>query len=260
MLAEYIDGGLDARQRAEVEQHIAECGECYEVFAEANRVRLMEPAVKRPKSRNLLWVAGTAAALAMALGGMAIWRTASPHHDRLAEIVQAVGTNRLLEARLAEDFEWGPRPSVNRGTSNDHLTPSVRSLASELAETAGDGRSAYDAGVALLILGRWDDALERFSAARRVDGPTTRVAVGVSAALLERFREKSDPRDLELALGALDEVLPPPADARWAFNRALALEDLGQRAAATAAWQRVVELEKDPNWLAEAKSHLERLK
>jgi anti-sigma factor RsiW len=270
MLAEYIDGNLELPKRAELEAHLADCEDCYESFVEAVKVTgaMAMPAAASPHaprtsaglSPALRWVVAVAATVAIAGSGLYLWQRNRSASFDLGPMVHAVGSERFSEGRVAEAFQWGPRPSFSRGETDDsRLRPAVRSLALEFTGTDRANDAPFEAGVAFMVLGKWDAALERFAAAANQSGMSEPVAVATAAALIERSRINGT-SDLSLAVTILDGANPASPSVAWRFNRALALEMLGRREDALQEWQRVVSMENNPNWRAEAEFHIQRLK
>ena len=74
-----------------------------------------------------------------------------------------------------------------------------------------------------------------------------------------RARATGDPKDLQSAISNADRALGTDANLEEAhFNRALALEASGDRAAAAAAWRAYLERDSSSPWALEARNHLER--
>jgi tetratricopeptide (TPR) repeat protein len=131
--------------------------------------------------------------------------------------------------------------SVERAAA-ENGTPENRAALSVAQLIAGD----VDAGIRGLetVTREKPDALflSDLSAAYLLDGLRT--------ANRTRFRQAVDVADRALQIDMLPEAL---------FNKAFALERLGDTAAARAAWNAVREREPGSGWAAEADEHLRRL-
>ncbi len=264
MLAEYIDGGLEPRERAQVEEHLADCGECYENFAETVRiggttaVSVASVAPARPR-RALIYGLGAAAVIgAVALSlGPSLTRELIGRRT-FGHLIQAVGTNRFAEARVSEEFSWGPRPSALRGGAESAaLGGAAAADLAELAIKAPTAGSLRRSGVAAMAEGRIDDAISALTRALEADPSRVDSALALSAALIERFRTAGSTGDLERSLSySTRSSSETPA---LVFNRALALELLGRRDESLVEWKKYVVLEQDDRWRAEGQAHIERL-
>src|SRR5688572_17160809 len=146
VLSAYVDGTLDARERGDVETHLAACEECYELVTEVvaseedidaegdvalpaaavpvlptapavSPVSPADPAKKVLPFRRRRWVIGAAAGLAAAAAlVLAVW-LGSPGGETdapVAKLVAAVGDHRTIEGRLSGGFEYGPLRSATR--------------------------------------------------------------------------------------------------------------------------------------------------
>jgi hypothetical protein len=201
------------------------------------------------------------------------WTVAPPRASEVDEsgarqaLIERVGPQRTLEARLT-GFAWGARPPVLRSESATSRRPSAVLAAAGLAlqqtergETAGADRVA---GLAYLLVGEYERAVERLEESRQsMPAPSASVLSDLAAAYLERGRLHD--RAADVAKGAdwacrAVTVSDAPL-AAW-FNRALALEQLGLRDRAIAAWTdyltraAVVERTREasePQWAEEAR-------
>jgi hypothetical protein len=270
-IAAFVDGVLSDAERADVERHVATCDRCFELLAElgcqlteldaeaepAPSSLAASPAVIRPivtpKPRAHVWRWGMGLAAAASLAVVAVWLARAPDVTITADgeladggarrtLIEQVGSHRTSEARLT-GFSWGAVPSVLRSGSEVSRRPPEILAAAGLAlqetdrkETAGAHRVA---GLAYLLLGDYERAIERLEEARRsTPTPPASLLSDLGAAYLERGRLQGRTADLtkgaELAEQAV--VRPDALPAAW-FNRALALEQLGLRDRAIAAWK-----------------------
>lgn len=259
MLAEYIDGGLEPRDRAQVEAHLAECGECYENFAETVRVTSSIPLGSKASWRdNRFGRIAVAAVLIVGVGSAAITyerRVASAR--QIAALVTTVTGERMTEARLSASIAWGPRPGNLRG-GQDELDRGVRAAATTLVT---ERKNSLAAGLGALALGNYDAAVSAFDLPATNDAESDRLT-NLSAALIERWRrgDRASHADLDRALEAAEKSFQIARLPSSAFNVALALEYLGQREAAVTAWETYLKLQEPGLWQDEGRAHLAALK
>lgn len=247
-LAAFMDGRLPASERAAVERHLAECEDCYEVW--------MEATAHVVKSRRP-WFARGALVAAALLATVWLWPVLRPHTPERAldDLVAAVGTSRVNEARLSADFAWGESPSVTRGAASNLSVPIQQAAltASTVAEAQQTSFTYRVAAAGHLVLGRQDAAVEALETAATLDASDGLVQLDLGAALLERFRHRQLPSDAARALEATEHavtLLGPHAAAR--FNRALALEATGRLEDAVDAWDAYLALDASSSWATEA--------
>jgi hypothetical protein len=137
-----------------MDEHVAGCSECYQVFSETVAFALAEeqeepvpskpaPVVPFVRRRAFQVLSGLAAAAALVL---AVRYSASLHapaaQPLVAELAQAMGTTRFVEPRLTGGFQHG-RLVVLRGgdvpQGLDAHSPAVLSAVARIRErTAGD--------------------------------------------------------------------------------------------------------------------------
>jgi tetratricopeptide (TPR) repeat protein len=136
-------------------------------------------------------------------------------------------------------------------------------------EKYADGSTSWNAraalGVALIVEGDLDRAITELEAAANELGtrqPNPIVHTNLSAAYLARARWGNHPEDWSKALAAADQAIqiemnvPEPY-----FNRALALEGLGQTEDAAKAWAAYALRDRDSNsgWTREAEERRKAL-
>ena len=272
MMAEYIDGGLEPRQRADVESHLAECGACYETFSETVKVSAevgvaarLSQKVPAPQARAR-WFRYVAFA-AVAVAAVALWsgqafRTEPPLDAALSELATAVGAGRFAEARLSGPFAWGPIPSPVRGGRETAPIP-VQQAALKIAAFDDDKNSSAVVaakGVAKLATGDVDSAVELLTEAVRRDPTHVAPHVDLSAALLALSAASNEPAHAARALDEAEMALAKdPNNAAALFNRALAIEALGLRSRAVGAWQDFLRQDGNSEWAGEARGRIQKL-
>jgi CHAT domain-containing protein len=175
-----------------------------------------------------------------------------------ARLVRAVGSTRVVEARLTGGFAHAVMtPSRGPGgqPAQPALPPDIRLAAAEVEleyERRPTATGLARSGVARLVLGETDQAVEMLERAVG-DGAGTTALSDLSAAFLTRGTARDSARDLARALDAAlraTELDPHLAEA-WA-NAAQAMGRLGLVSPAREAWSRAAHTEAEPGWKAEA--------
>ncbi|HUQ99602.1 MAG TPA: CHAT domain-containing protein [Gemmatimonadaceae bacterium] len=200
------------------------------------------------------------AALALSLLGVTLValqqiRTVSPI-DELAQSAAEMG-HRPFRSRLSGPFQYAPL-ETKRGRGEDD----GKSLAwLELRVAAGKHVASLDphiAGISLLLAGDVDAAVERLQRATRSESPVS--WSDLSAALIEQTERHGTIVSLIDALAAADQALRlDRRHAPAAFNRAVALEELGLLSEALAAWIDYEMLDPASSWAAEGRAAAARL-
>jgi CHAT domain-containing protein len=173
-------------------------------------------------------------------------------------IAEASSGARDVEPRLTGGFAWAPyrAPRHDRAPASLRLASALGSLASEAPRGDVPARDRHTAGVAHLLAGRTREALTYLSMASQgssdanvwCDLAAARYSAAVELGLPEMFAESLAAADAALAL--------EPGMPEALFNRALALESLGLRDDARAAWTRYLADDVDTAWAAEARQHV----
>ena len=253
------------------------------------------PFYRRPAVMSGFGALAVAASVLLVMQLQPEWyqRLRGPQVDpRFAKLVEAVGEERYIEARLTGGFKYGPLRPVMRG-SNDRSKQNLQLLATagelqKAAEMEPSARNLHAWGVAQILLGNPDAAAQLLAGA--LDPRETEfISADLAAACLSgarltdeaaaaalRFLARSSSERLptveqlaqsgpqgqsaraQLAV-ALMTVSTEPLSLEQLFNRALALEQLGDRGRAKEAWRTYLEVEADPQWKQEAVLRLARL-
>jgi cellulose synthase operon protein C len=287
LMAAYIDGRrLWWGGRRRLEKHFADCDRCFTLLrdivdfrdgdsAEAaphaatdksSRSRFVAMPVTR-RAPRLAWLgAGGFATAAAAL--LVVFVMRGPAGPSLDPLIDALGTQRVTEARLA-GFQHGPRPEVLRSIKPDpSAAPSIsleaRGAATRIQEEAVASTTAaahHAVGISRLISGDLDTAITDLQHAASADPANAIYRSDLAAAFLTRGIRTQSSQDLQQALARADEALAKePRHAEALFNRALALELSGQRAASRAAWEAFLQVDATSDWSAEARQHLAALR
>ncbi len=284
VLAAWLEQGVSARERVEVEAHLAGCDDCRYLMAHVletrNAVRdapIFTPRdekvvpIDRARRRKTAWsvaaVLTAAAMLALAFVAPPFgwpWRGNSID-SKLADLAAAVGSERTVEARLTGGFVHGPlRAAVRSGGSSAALDNwTLFAAAGKIREDAKREPSAphlHALGVAHLVLGQSDDAVRALEDAVAENAQNARYHSDLAAAYLARAHQLDRPDDYGRALGAADRALKiSDAAIEARFNRALALESLFLAERAREAWQDYLKRDTASDWATEARQRLQKL-
>jgi CHAT domain-containing protein/tetratricopeptide (TPR) repeat protein len=257
-----------------MDEHIASCPACYEVFAETVRFALDEEdeeSVEAPRrlvrGRPFKAAATLATAASLFLAFLA-WRGRAerPPTTALAELADAMGTRRLVEPRLTGGFRHGRLVALRSGEAPqglDAYSGAVLGAVARIRERAESDPSPETQGalgITYLVSGDALAAVKALESATAQAPDDPRLLSDLAAAYLVRAGRLDDPSDLPKALDATVKAigLPEPPEEAW-FNRALALERLHLVDAAREAWQDYLERDGASGWADEARRHLEEL-
>jgi tetratricopeptide (TPR) repeat protein len=279
-LAAWIDQGLRAAERARLDAHLAGCDECRSLVAQVIDIRAAAgadapeaaaaAAVRRVRPSIVGWWGLTLAAVAGAILCIsAVFGREGPGshtaESRLADLAEAVGQTRTVEARLIGGFRYRPlrAPLRSGGSAVPMDSWALWAAAGRIREVADANPSAdnlHALGVAALVVGDFDRAVTalRTSAAVAVEpsGPLSDLA----AAHLGRAGISDRPNDAIEALHAARQALAADdalLEAR--FNLALSLQALHLDAQAAQAWQDYLVRDRASPWSGEARRHLDSL-
>jgi hypothetical protein len=280
LMAAYIDGRrLWWGRRRRLEAHFADCDRCFTLLrdimdfrdsdvgqdapdAAPEGSRFVALPAGRRSSPRLAWLgAGGLGAVAAAL--LVIFVMRGPADPRLDPLIAALGTQRVTDARLA-GFGYGPRPDVLRSSEPGQAAPAVsleaRAKAADIQEQAvslstPDARHAE--GVSRVVTGDIDLAITSLQQASAADPANARYLSDLAAALLTRGLRQQSETDLQQALDRANAAVGRDGQflEAW-FNRALALDALGQRDAAQAAWNDYLQRDSASDWANEARQRL----
>ncbi len=204
--------------------------------------------------------------------------------------VAATGGRRRVEPRLTGGFAYAPcRPADDAGAlipevrcASRPLTEKIRETLRAIQKTAehhATPQNLQTDALSRLVQDREQDVLtgEDRSSRRGGERGGDRAVEDLERALDQNPREASlwsdltaahllhaertgNPSELIDALEAADRAVAlDPMRPEALFNRALVLERLFLEGAAGAAWRRYLEIEKDPAWALEGRTHLAAL-
>lgn len=265
-LACFVDGDLTTDARARIVAHLAACDDCREIVAMASaeacqRERRPGPSRWYRQRRILL---GLAAALAASVAVVLVPRAIAPVSTAAwTDIATAMGAERTVAARLSAQNEYHPLSSPSRSAADPAARSNFRleAVASRLRDEAATHPTVdrlHAAGVAALVLGRTDDALQTLLLAASREHASAGVFADLAAAHVARATQHASPGAATTewlhAVEAAEHATSLEAGlaAGW-FNRALALEGLGRQAQARQAWlDYTTRFTADDGWRAEA--------
>jgi hypothetical protein len=269
-LAAYTDGRLPRAQRAELELHLADCDTCREVVADTV-VLAQQPLGSRlwgmPRQRV---IAGGGAALALA-ASLLVAVTVQPDllpFDRrpdYAPLVAAVGQNRTVEGRLTGGFTYAPMKRATRAArqarDEDFALLAAKGELEARAQARPTAANRHAAAVAQLVAGDSEAAVVALEAVVAEEPSEAAYHSDLSAAYLARGTDWGRREDFEKARAAAERavVLDPALDEAY-FNRALALEALGEEREAEAAYRRALGRDPQSPWNAEITMRLEQVR
>ncbi len=268
-IAAYVDGRLSGSGRAEMEEHLAACDDCFTIFSETARSeaelgRAESPVVVARPGFSRWWIALPIAAVlvAAAIPLAAVFRSRRRIRPNVAELVAAVGAERPFEPRLTGGFQFGPMAPRYRAAKPLSDTDKWEVLAAAAKIRKHDEASStpetLDAlGAANLVLGKYDDAVSNLEEATLEEPKNARYLTDLSAAYLVRATEKDRADDYPKALEAAEKAteLDPSILEAW-FNRALALDELPLKSEAAKAWNDYLKRDAKSGWADEARRRL----
>jgi CHAT domain-containing protein len=281
ILAAYLDGTLPPQERARVEAAIAANAETYEWVVNAMRVAQeaedvvvpttpaprpapvpvpgpspaarSAPVVDSRRRRPWMLAAGSLALAAAVVLAVRVTRPADPR----AGLVEAVGEQRYVEARLTGGFAFGPLQTATRGPA-DVAKQNLALLAEagglqKKAQADPSAANLHAWGVAQVLLGDYDGAVATLEAAADVAPGVADVQTDLSVALMARARASDRADDWPRAVAASERALQVAPDSLEAlFNRAFALQQLNLASEARKYWDEYLQKDGGSPWRAEA--------
>lgn len=246
-LAVWFDGKLSAADAEELEAHVAVCSRCAELAAavapllDAAELDVTEsgavgagvldsadprrpPSARVPMIRAWRPLVALAASVVVLVGIVAVWqmRRGDPARD-VATLAALQGERRPTHGRLS-GFPWAA-PSVtyrSGSAAGDATRANLLATAADIArkyQASDDPREAHALGVALLVAGDVDTAVETLAAAAAARPADAAILNDASVAYLERAWARSDAAALEEARRLAERAtrLQPDQGAGW-FN------------------------------------------
>jgi tetratricopeptide (TPR) repeat protein len=179
---------------------------------------------------------------------------------QLTALVGAIGVARPIEPRLTGGFAYAPVPGAMRSARGEPvpLSPDARIAIANIEKGKPDSANELRTrAIAALMIAQAEFAVTTLEDAARRQPNDARILSDLSAAYLTRAERTKRIEDNQLALGnatkalEIDRVLPTAL-----FNRALALERLGQTEDARKAWEFYLTIDERSGWADEARAHL----
>lgn len=263
-LSAFAEGRLPRSAVSDLAPHLESCDDCVAALAAVNETiatRTSEPA----QSSRAWWFSAAAAAVIIAVIAISARITSLARSPAQRLIALTSNTARPVEARLSGGFPWQSYHGPMRADEADADPQRMRLIgaAGDIVVAADRDRSAaaqQAAGVALVIVGKPAQAMERLQAAVEASRDNAAAWNDLAAAQYSAALQLSRPSLLPEALASADHALRlNPRYAEACFNRALILERLGLVNDARAAWQRYLEVDSASRWAIEARERLAKL-
>ncbi|HWW60318.1 MAG TPA: CHAT domain-containing protein, partial [Thermoanaerobaculia bacterium] len=252
-LAMFADGRLRREEIAPLLAHLDTCADCRRAVESANEVLEGE---REPRAR-WPWMAVAAAILvAIVAVPMVLMTRAKTPAARL--IALAPKNERIVEPRLSGGFAYAPYEGPMRASdpATDTQRLKLAGAAGEIIE-AGD---AHAAGLALVLIERPEEAMQRLRAAAEKTPNDAKVWSDLAAAQYAAAVRLVRPSLFPEALASVDRALRIDANlAEAMFNRALILEKLGLPFEARKVWEQYLRIDPASKWADEARAHLAKL-
>jgi hypothetical protein len=282
-LAAFIDGRLDASARDRVMEHIAVCAECRDVVLsvhELEKESRTEPEggsvsrfPKRAKLAAAAAVVAAAAAMIVVFGPLVADRSERTASLQQLESVSERLTTRPLKGRLSGDFAYARVYVENRGEESADLTKiALDSISQKLRELAAGRPTAanlHAKGVVFVYEHKYDEAVASMQQAVLIEtgesdplqgirkSKDAQLLTDLSAALLRSGEGPALRRNRALSVAAATRAWELEQTPVIAWNRAMALQEMGVRDAALRAWQDYLKLDGTSQWAAEAHSYVD---
>jgi tetratricopeptide (TPR) repeat protein len=265
-LAAFSDGTLDAESRLEVMEHVADCGDCRDLIMAVteynveNEARPGEVVRGRFGKRWIAQFAAAAAVVAALFGVMPVRELILARNMRELERAANDLPKRTLKARLSGNFNHKdvvptPRGGVKDQESAQLMVEYLADTAAARARTNPSATNLHTAGVGQVLVKKYEyrqRAVVDLERAVRAEPDSAPILTDLAAAYFSR----GDKGDYERALAAANKALSLKSTPAAVWNRALALEELGRRPEAIAAWNEYLEIDPSSPWTEEAKTRL----
>jgi tetratricopeptide (TPR) repeat protein len=269
VLAAFVEGKLDASDRAVVARHLADCSECVSVAGEASRFlteEVEEPADEAdlPYRGVRRITAAIAAILALACFGVTLWWFVTARRDPLLHLrgIASRAPARTIEPRLAGfSYTRFSSPRSSAGVEKDPDDPLTAEAERVAALQGSDARLWHARGVAALLLRDDVNAVRCLETATRLKPGHAEYWNDLAAAEIVRDGGRGDAGALRAAIRSADRALAlAPALGSASFNRGLASERLGLRQQAIEGYARALSADPYSGWSTEIRARLHRLR
>jgi len=253
VVAAFVEGRLDEETLRRIRAHLLTCDECLYIVRGSTEFGhesgLLQPPME-PKRSNIRWMA-IAAGVAVAVS-VALIVSTFQRNDPITPLNAAIRNEgfRRFEGRLTS-VEYERHQVLRSGTAaNSPATVAARTAlaATEHARAANDWHAR---AAAELVLGHSGEAVRAMQEAAQLD---PKYRADLAAARIALGTERNDPAELRRAVDDADAVLRTnPVSPVALFNRALALERLGENDRAAAAYGAYLSHDGTSDWAAEAR-------
>jgi tetratricopeptide (TPR) repeat protein len=248
---------VDKAVSAISDQHVSAPGPSAKSLAKAGRRLLLWK-----------WIMAPVAAAACAILAFSIWYTQRDTPEKVEQqLAQAYTENRALEMRIphAKYADFNQRRS---GESESRLN-SPASMNQAITSISEHLKKEPDNPQWLMLSARFDlldwnpksalTTLDQITEPQLTASPEYLMTRAL--ALYEEAEISQKNQDYDLAVELLSKALQKsPDDPVLLFNRAVGCEKILAYECATGDWVRFLQVEKDPKWLSEGRSHLDKLK
>lgn len=252
IVAAFVDGRLDDEQRRRVIEHAAACADCYSLTSAVWDYNAENPGAEVVRPRFGRRFAVAAASLATAAAVMVVFF--GPVRDRRAmqSLVDASAEleRRPVDGRLSGSFAYRAVKGTYRSVERDDLD--TLPLEAAAAETLEKTRNPHVAGVAHLLLGEYDEAVNKLTIAANAKPRDVRILSDLATAYHARGKRMGSDADLAKARETAERAWSIEQTPLTAWNRALALDT-------REAWQQYLELDPASPWADEARERMQRL-
>lgn len=212
------------------------------------------------------WLLVPATAIACALIAFFIWNAQRETPQKVEKLLaQAYTEQRTMEMRIPyaahADFKQTRGDTASLLSSPAALRQATDIIAANLKKNPDDPQWLLLS--ARLNLLDWQykaalSSLDKVADSKINDSPE--FLLTRSLALYEESEVSKQSQGYFLAVDLLGRALQKtPDDPVLRFNRAVACEKIHSYECARSDWGRVLAIEKDPNWIAEARKHLEEI-
>jgi tetratricopeptide (TPR) repeat protein len=266
LLGAFIEGRLDRAASREIATHLEACTECLLVTGETLQLERetdeaeqdAEAAESEDPVHRRWWPMALAAALAgiTVLGVVGVWQHRMDPVQRMARASLKLEI-RPTEGRL-DQFPYAPLdPHRGETSESDPGAMALHRTAEEIARrqpASGNAAQQHSAGVAALLLGRYDDAVDHLGRAASAEPAQAAYWNDLAVARHELARRRFAPKWDESALQDIDRAVALlPNDPGILFNRAVILQALHRHPEASAAFVRYVATDGNSPWADEAR-------
>ncbi len=238
-LALVVEGQCPPERRAEVNEHLNSCPDCYELVIASSRFLEQEPQARPSARRRWLWLIAPALAAAAALVVL-FWPAPGQglprqlYADLAAEVAleQGYATVRFRLPLAVPDEVVAARRTVRSPEQSPFESPTFEQLQEALSEAetrAADRPEARRAKISTLLLtGHYSEALDAANQAlAREPGKTDLQGIQLVAQYALLRARGLDQQAAQSAQELIQLAQAHPDDADLAYNAAIAAMELG---------------------------------